>query len=1478
MNRKISTILICALAATLLSACGQWGASVRGVKHFTISDEMQNDEYYTSCQGQGIELNIYNWHDYISDGSGGGFDVIKEFEQLTGIKVNYSTYDTNEELYAALVSGDVVYDVIFPSDYMVHQLIEEGRLAKLDFDNIPHFRYIMDKYSNLPYDSTNEYSVPYKWGTVVLIYNKKYVTETVDSWDILWNEKYRGRIAMLDNPRDAFGIALKRLGYSMNTTDEEEIMAAYQALLAQNPLVLGYFMDEMYEVMGNGMAYLAPYYAGDAYRMMLDNPDLAVAYPREGVNLFVDAMCIPVGSTNKEAAEMFINFMSDPVVAAVNSEYTGYSTPNDLSYWYLSDHLKYNDLVYPSDDTLSNTEMFLRLPDDINALQARLWVEITTSSAAMGMWLRPLLALLAVVFLVAIVPYILRRRKAVWRESFKIQEKRHFYWNTVIAFVSSLILVSAICTFYAYNKIQVESMNMTNLLTEKSRQTSEVLARYMQKAQSIALFALDGYTAEEFYYLSRMLFDDHYIRNISIAPGGVIQDVYPLEGFEGVLGLDLINREQGSHEIKQAIETGNAILTGPFQSQLDDMILAGRVPVYTTGPDGEQEFWGIVSISIIYPDVLDIIDFDDFNTHGFDYKIWRISPDNGEAQTIYGGAIEDVSSNRYIEERLNFYDTDWYFRVYSLRPWYRNYDIWALAASGLSLCVLITMLAHSHNKTKEMRDRLQKLTGALIHMSVKLLSESDQPFNSILSGEAHDLSRIVDIDKFSIWRHTARPDGPPLISRVFKWDEAAGEVTEQVEQHIDISYDKLFPGWDEQFLRNEDINKPVRELSDTSIAAFGKVGVVSVLATPIFINNVLWGFVNYMDSRNERYFSSDHVRFLRSAAFLFANAIIRNDMQEEVFNAEELSRLKSSFLASMSHEIRTPMNAIIGMSELLSKERLSEHQQQYVGDIWTSATSLLAIINDILDISKIESGKFELLPVHYNFAAMIENVRAIFRIMAQKKGIDYLLEMSEDVPTYLYGDDIRLKQVLVNLSSNAVKFTEHGSVMLQVTADEETITMKVIDTGVGIPEQALEGIFDPFTQADTKKHRHIKGTGLGLSISKQFVEMMGGSIKAESEVGEGSVFTVTVPKTIGDETQVAAADDEVEPFYAPTAQILVTDDNALNLKVASGFLEMYGIKADTAESGEEALRKVQEKTYDLVFMDHMMPGMDGVETTGAIRRLGGDFAELPIVALTANSIVGSEEVFLANGLNGYLSKPIEARRLADVLGRWIPADKMEERPAATEQATTEAPKNFLDRLAEIPGINIEKGLGNLSHKEALYEDMLEMFSNRAAGECESMSGFLAEGNIERFAIAIHGIKASLLTLGISELSTLAAAMEMEAKAGNMAFCQKEYPPFREKVQALNQQLCALFVPAGQTAGGNGLPKENADFLLEHLQQFVEAAENFDTDEGIEILTKLGGYDFNDVIGSLLKQALEATKGFDYDTAVEKVRKVAGLCE
>ncbi|MCL2518948.1 MAG: spermidine/putrescine ABC transporter substrate-binding protein, partial [Oscillospiraceae bacterium] len=294
---------------------------------------------FSGCSSDKQVVNVFNWGEYISDASG-IINVLKEFEAETGIKVNYTTYATNEELYSKLKGSSANYDVIIPSDYMINRLINEDMLEKINFDNIPNFENIMDNYKNLEFDPTGEYSVPYTWGTVVLIYNTKYVTKPVESWDILWDEDYKGKIIMFHNSRDAFGISLIRLGFSVNTTDERELQLAADELTKQKDLLLGYYMDEIFNKMGGEEAYIAPYYAGDALTMMDENPNLAAVYPKEGTNIFVDSMCIPKGAKNKEAAELFINFMCRADIAAANSEYIGYSTPNSAAYELLSDELK----------------------------------------------------------------------------------------------------------------------------------------------------------------------------------------------------------------------------------------------------------------------------------------------------------------------------------------------------------------------------------------------------------------------------------------------------------------------------------------------------------------------------------------------------------------------------------------------------------------------------------------------------------------------------------------------------------------------------------------------------------------------------------------------------------------------------------------------------------------------------------------------------------------------------------------------------------------------------------------------------------------------------------------------------------------------------------------------------------------------------------------------------------------------------------
>ena len=363
------------------------------------------------CESNKQVVNVFNWGEYISDASG-EINVLKEFEAATGIKVNYTTYATNEELYSKLKSSGANYDIIIPSDYMIGRLIDEDMIEKLNFDNIPNYANIMEEYKNLEFDPTNEYSVPYTWGTVVLIYNTKFVTKPVESWDILWDEDYKDKIIMFHNSRDAFCIALKKLGYSANTTDVGELEKAAAELERQKDILQGYYMDEIFNKMGSEEAYLAPYYAGDALTMMSDNPNLAAAYPKEGTNIFVDSMCIPKGAKNKEAAEKFINFMCEAEIAAANSEYIGYSTPNKAAYELLSDEIKSNPITYPDEEVLAKAEVFINLPEDINKKIDSLWTEIRSSSSG-NIFLFPIVIAGLVVLCVIIIIVSHRKKKSV---------------------------------------------------------------------------------------------------------------------------------------------------------------------------------------------------------------------------------------------------------------------------------------------------------------------------------------------------------------------------------------------------------------------------------------------------------------------------------------------------------------------------------------------------------------------------------------------------------------------------------------------------------------------------------------------------------------------------------------------------------------------------------------------------------------------------------------------------------------------------------------------------------------------------------------------------------------------------------------------------------------------------------------------------------------------------------------------------------
>lgn len=327
----------------------------------------------------GTTINVYNWGEYISDGSEGSMDVNAEFTKRTGIKVNYNNYDTNENMYAKLKSDGVSFDIVIPSDYMIERLIDEDMLQKIDFSNIPNYKYIDAKYKGLYFDPKDEYSVPYNVGMVGLIYNTKMVKEAPTSWSVMWDEQYKGKVLMFDNPRDAFGIAQKLLGQSFNTTDEAEWRAAADKLKAQKPILQGYVMDDIFRKMESGEAAIAPYYAGDFITMHSNNPDLAFVYPQEGVNIFVDSICIPKNAKNKAAAEAYINFLLDPDIAVENANYLGYATPNTAVLTREDYELKGNEYLYPEDQKMPKTEYFYNLPQKTLTLMTDLWSELKAS-------------------------------------------------------------------------------------------------------------------------------------------------------------------------------------------------------------------------------------------------------------------------------------------------------------------------------------------------------------------------------------------------------------------------------------------------------------------------------------------------------------------------------------------------------------------------------------------------------------------------------------------------------------------------------------------------------------------------------------------------------------------------------------------------------------------------------------------------------------------------------------------------------------------------------------------------------------------------------------------------------------------------------------------------------------------------------------------------------------------------------------------
>lgn len=411
-------MLAAALAVLFTCACSH------------IAEEPEEEEtkvfkkdtaYYSALSGEDITLNVYAWGEYIPVGNEEGVpDVNAEFTRLTGIKVNYTTFATNEEMYAKLKSGGASYDIIIPSDYMISRMIKENMLESIDRSNIPNFKNIMDKFTDPEYDPGSVYSVPYSWGTVGILYDNTAFTEEEAAnigWETLWDEKYADNILMFDNPRDAFAIGEILLGYSLNTEDDAELEAVAEKLEEQKKLVQAYVMDEIYDKMGAGEALIAPYYAGDAVTLMEEYDHLSFVIPEQGTNLFFDAMCIPKGARHKQAAEMYINFMCEPDIAYAVADYIDYSTPNQATYELIDDDVKNDGISYPDDEFLEEkTEVFKNLSDEANQKMQNLWTELKSAEEyTPNIWIVPIfMALCVALSLVILIARYIKKKKDIF--------------------------------------------------------------------------------------------------------------------------------------------------------------------------------------------------------------------------------------------------------------------------------------------------------------------------------------------------------------------------------------------------------------------------------------------------------------------------------------------------------------------------------------------------------------------------------------------------------------------------------------------------------------------------------------------------------------------------------------------------------------------------------------------------------------------------------------------------------------------------------------------------------------------------------------------------------------------------------------------------------------------------------------------------------------------------------------------------------
>lgn len=602
-------------------------------------------------------------------------------------------------------------------------------------------------------------------------------------------------------------------------------------------------------------------------------------------------------------------------------------------------------------------------------------------------------------------------------------------------------------------------------------------------------------------------------------------------------------------------------------------------------------------------------------------------------------------------------------------------------------------------------------------------------------------------------------------------------------------------------------------------------------------------------------------------------------LEQVTREATYANQAKTTFLANMSHEIRTPMNAIIGFSELLLKMDISPETRSHVEDIRIASQNLLAIINDILDITKIESGKMELIPEDYYLDKLLDDVSLIISQQAQQKGLDFRMRIDPDVPSKLYGDKIRIRGVLINILNNAVKYTKEGFVSFELSILERMdnrikLEFKISDSGVGIRKEDMGKIFRTFNRLDQNIHYGVEGSGLGLAIANGYVDLMGGEIKVSSEYGKGSTFTVIIEQEVKDATAMehnfsiskkGKPEASRDNLKIRDVQVLVVDDNRINLKVAHGLLSSYGLTVDTASGGQEAIDICQTKQYSLIFMDQMMPEVDGVMAMKQIRQLNSYYApggEGKIIVLTADAIRGVREALLKQGFDEYLGKPMNMKRLEDILIRYIPAEKISfDTPKEAEvSASDEKEKADIKYLQEtMPMVNVEKGIEICGKTVKDYLDILKITYTHGEKNLAELKSFLEQEDYGNYTIKIHSLKSTSMNIGAEAISGMAREQEMAGKGNNFSYIDENYEKLREKYMELlaciHEVLCHYqYISDSAPADRPVLEDAVMDVILNNIRGKIQ---EFDFAAVFEVLEQIENYQLND------KQAEFFTKLKDF---------------